>query len=224
MLPIYPNWNASTEWLVAPFPAASRSPTLLLSDASVPLLSVTLTHFTLLSYGRALRLPTSFSISGFARHGVKPRLCRSSWSDFASTHPLMLPSTSPKEVFLACSPSPPWNLSSYTVESTLSSICSCYDLPPSCQGAALAQLDSLPSHNLVLWTNGSVPFPFGKGSSFSFWRTCQLLPQLHCDPSFLFSRFSILKFFHENLCQSVGSLLVSAAPTSLPLLIFSPPI
>ena len=33
------------------------------------------------------------------------------------------------------------------------------------QGAALAYLDSLPPHNLVFWTEGSVPFPFYKGSS-----------------------------------------------------------
>ena len=51
---------------------------LLLSEASLPLLRVTLTHFTLLSYERALRLPASFPISGLARLGVKPRLCRSS--------------------------------------------------------------------------------------------------------------------------------------------------
>ena len=35
----------------------------------------------------------------------------------------------------------------------------------SCQGAALTHVDSLPPHNLVLWTNSSVPFPFGKGKS-----------------------------------------------------------
>ena len=39
----------------------------LLSEASLPPLRVTLTHFTLLSYERALRLPTSFPISGLAR-------------------------------------------------------------------------------------------------------------------------------------------------------------
>ena len=66
---------------------------LLLTEASLPPLRVTLTHFTLFSYERALRLPTSFPISGLARLGVKPRLCRSSWRAFASTHPLMFPST-----------------------------------------------------------------------------------------------------------------------------------
>ena len=75
---------------------------LLLSEASVPPLRVTLNHFTLSSYKRALRLPTSFPISGLARLEVKPRLCRSSWRAFASTHPLMLPSTSPRKALLAC--------------------------------------------------------------------------------------------------------------------------
>ena len=51
---------------------------LLLSEASLPPLRVTMIHFTLLSYERALRLPTSFPISGLARLEVKTRLCRSS--------------------------------------------------------------------------------------------------------------------------------------------------
>ena len=88
---------------------------LLLSEASLPPLRVTLTHFTLSSYERALRLPTSFPISGLARLGVKPRLCRSSWRAFASTHPLILPSTCSREDLLACSLFPPWNLPSITV-------------------------------------------------------------------------------------------------------------
>ena len=138
---------------------------LLLFEASLPPLRVTLTHFTLLSYERALCLPTFFPISGLARLGVKPRLCRSSWRAFASTHPLMLPSTCSREALVAFPPCPPWNLPSFTVESTLSTPCSRSDPPHSRQGAALAHLDSLPPHDLVLWTDGSVPFPFGKGGS-----------------------------------------------------------
>ena len=142
----------------------SSSPiSLLLTEASVPPLRVTLTHFTLLSYERALRLPTSFLISGLARLGVKPRLCRLSWRAFASTHPLMLPSTCSREALLACPRFPPWNLPSFTVEPTLSSSCSRYDPHLTRQGAALAHLDSLPPHDLVLWTDGCVPF--GKGGS-----------------------------------------------------------
>ena len=144
----------------------SSSPTpLLLSDASLLPLQVTLTHFTLSSYMRALRFPTSFPISGLARLGVKPSLCISSWRTFASTHLLILFSTSPREALFACPPSPPWNLPSFTVESTLSSSCSHSDLLLSRQGAALAHLDSLLPHHLVLWTYSFVPSPLGKGGS-----------------------------------------------------------
>ena len=55
---------------------------------------------------------------------MKLRLCRSSWRAFASTHPLMFPSTSPMEVLFSCPSSPSWNLPSFNVESTLSSPCS----------------------------------------------------------------------------------------------------
>ena len=102
---------------------------LLLFEASLPFLRVTLTHFTLLSYERALRLPASFPISGLARRGVKPRLCRSSWRAFASTHSLVLPSTCSRKALLACPPCPPWNLPSFTMKSTLSSPCSRSDPP-----------------------------------------------------------------------------------------------
>ena len=122
---------------------------LLLTETSLPPLRVTLTHFTLFSYERALRLPTSFPISGLARLGVKPRLCRSSWRAFASTHPLMLPSSCSREALVFCPPCPPWNLPSFTVESTLSTPCFCSDPPLTRQGAALAHLDSLPPHDLV---------------------------------------------------------------------------
>ena len=137
----------------------------LLSEASLSPLRVTLTHFILSSYERALCLPAFFPISGLARLGVKPRLCRSFWRAFASTHSLMLPSTAPREALLACPPFPPWNLLSFTVESALFCPCSHSDLPLSSQCAALAHLDSLPLHDLALWTYGSVPFPFGKGDS-----------------------------------------------------------
>ena len=143
-------------------PSSSFIP-LLLSKASLPPLRVTLIHFTLSSHERALRLPTSFLISGLARLGVKPRLCRSSWRAFASTHPLMLPSASLREALLACPLFPRWNLPSFTVESTLSSSCSCSD--PSHQGTSLALLDSFSPHDLVLWVDGSVPFLSGKGGS-----------------------------------------------------------
>ena len=98
-----------------------------------------------------------FPISGLARIGMKPRLCRSSWRALASTHPLMLPFTL-REALFACPPFPPWNLPLFTVESTLTSSCSRSNPPHPRQDAALAHLDFLPPHDLVLWTDGSVPF------------------------------------------------------------------
>ena len=81
--------------------SSSPIPFLLFED-SLPLLWVILTHLSLSFYEWDLRLPTFFPISGLASHGVKPRLCRSSWRAFTSTYPLMLPSTSPREALLAC--------------------------------------------------------------------------------------------------------------------------
>ena len=114
----------------------SSSPIPLLSEASLPPLRVTLTHFPLLLYERALHLPTSFPISILARLGVKPRLCRSSWRAFAFTHLLMLPSTCSREALLACPPFPPCNLPLFIVESTFSFPCSRCDPSLSRQGAA----------------------------------------------------------------------------------------
>ena len=119
---------------------------LLLTEASLPPLRVTLTHFTLFSYERALRFPTSFPISGLARLGVKPRLCRSSWRALASTHPLMLPSTCSREALLTFPSFPPWNLPSFTVESTLPTPWSRSDPPHSRQSAALSPL--------MIWYSG----------------------------------------------------------------------
>ena len=85
----------------------------------------------------------------------------------------MLPSTCSKEALLACSSFPPWNLPLFMMESTLSTPCSRSDPPLSRQDATLAYPDSLPPHYLVLWTDGSVPFPFGKGG-FSVLANCSV--------------------------------------------------
>ena len=64
------------------------------------------------SYERTLRLPTSFPISGLARHGVKPRHCRSSWRAFAFTHRtcFLLGSLSLEPAFLHCGVQPFFSL------------------------------------------------------------------------------------------------------------------
>ena len=48
----------------------------------------------------------------------------------------------------------------FAVESTLSFPCSRSNLQLSRQGAALAHLDSLPSHDMVIWTDCFDPFFF----------------------------------------------------------------
>ena len=110
-------------------------------------LRVTLTHFTLFSYEWALRLPTSFPISGLARLEVKPRLCRSGELLRPLTRPCFLLLVLGRlfslalPVLLGICPRLPWSPPSS----------SCSDLPLSRQGAALAHLDSLP---LMIWYFG----------------------------------------------------------------------
>ena len=98
-------------------------------EATLPPLRVALTYFDLSFYERALRLSTSFLISDLAKLGVKSRF---SWKAFASTHPLMLSSTSFREVIFACPSSPSFNPPSFSVELALFSPCSRSVPPLSC--------------------------------------------------------------------------------------------
>ena len=79
--------------------SSSRIP--LFSKALLPPLRFTLTQFALSCYERVLCLPPSFPMLDLARLGVKPRLYKSSWRALSSTHPLMLPFTSPRKVLFA---------------------------------------------------------------------------------------------------------------------------
>ena len=63
----------------------------------------------------------------------------------------MLPSTCSREALVACPPFPPWNLPSFTVESTFCSPCSRSDPPFSRQGAASPTLTLSP---LIIWYFG----------------------------------------------------------------------
>ena len=74
----------------------------------------------------------------------------------------MVSPTFSSEALVACSPFPPWNL---PLLWSPPFSCSRSDPPLSRQGAALTLLDFLPPHDLVLWTDDSVLFPFGKGGS-----------------------------------------------------------
>ena len=87
--------------------------------------------------------------------------------------------------------------------SILSSSCSRSYFPLSRQDAALAHLNFLPPHDLVLWTDGFVPFPFSKGGSL--W------------PLFLFLQAHRVQIF---LLKPAPFYMLFTAPISLPLLFF----
>ena len=157
----------------SPFP-------LLFSEAFLPPLRVTLTHFALSSYERALRLRISFPISGLARLGMKLRLCRLSWKAFASTHPLMLPSTCPREAFLFGTTFPS------TVESTFSSPCSRSDLPLSHPDEVFAHLDSLP---LRIWCSGQTALFLFLSEKAELFFSFYITLVLSFPPSFLLPQF-----------------------------------
>ena len=89
---------------------SSFSPTEFLGPPQTFLRQLPPAQTTLSSYEQKLRFPTSFPISGLARLGAKPRLCRCSWRAFASTHPFMLPSTFPRQILFACPPTSPRKL------------------------------------------------------------------------------------------------------------------
>ena len=81
---------------------------------------------------------------------------------------------------------------------------------------SLTYFDSLPPHDLILWTDGSVPFPFGKGGS-GVLAICSLCGT---ETTLSFSAGPVCSSFFAEACAILHALLVSAAPTSLPFLFF----
>ena len=74
--------------------------------------------------------------------------------------------------------------------------------PLSRQSAALTHLDSLPPHDLVLWTDGSVPFPFGKGG-FGVFANCSLCGT---EATLSFSAGSVCSSFSAEACAILHTL------------------
>ena len=114
----------------------------------------------------------------------------------------MLSCTSPGKALLACPPSPPWNLPSFTAKSTFSSSCSCSDLPLTRQGVVLACLDSLPPHDLMLWTDACIPFRFDKGGS-GVLANCSLCGN---EATLSFSAGSVCSSFFTEACAILHAL------------------
>ena len=115
---------------------------------------------------------------------------------------------------------------SFTMESTLSSPCSRSDLLFSRQGADLAHLDSLPPHDLMLWTDSSVPFLFGKGGSgvLANWSLCGTNATLSFPAGPVYSSFSAeaCVILHA-LCWSRQHQQVCHFSSYLTLVLSSPP-
>ena len=112
---------------------------------------------------------------------------------------LRLPSlTSVESAFLHCG-------------SALSSLCSRSDPPRYHKGVALAHLDSLPPHNLVLWIDGSVSFSKGGSGLLANCSLCgtEVTPSFSTDPvcsSFFAKACAILHALcwsrqHQKVCQ-----------------------
>ena len=130
----------------------------------------------------------------------------------------MLSRASPKEALFACRPSP-WILPFFIANQTLSSPFSHSEPSLSPQGAAIVHLDSLRSHNLVIWIDGFVPFLFGKGDS-GVLANCSLGGS---EPNLTFWQVgsSYAQIFLLNFANFASFPLVSAAPKSLPFLFSS---
>ena len=212
-----PNWNAFTERLVPPLPAASHLP-----PSHFFSLMRLYFHYEslwpiLVFNERAPRLPHLLCHFRFGQ----------SWSETKTLQ--ILPENvwvySPAHVlFILLERFSLHAVSLFgtrlsTVVSTLSSPCSTFDLPslsPRC-GTRSPWLSPTTQFGDLDWLICSFFFWQRR-----LWRTCQLLTLWRWGHSFLFGRPRLLKFFRWSLHHSASFPLASAAPTSLPLLFFPP--
>ena len=141
---------------------SSTPSSLLLLEAQLLPLKLTLEHQTLYSFERALRLPPDFSsLYALAIRNVPCRLKKKpSWRSFFSSATQPLPS--PRESLITCPPFPPWSTTHFTVSPFI----------PDCTGNSTARLQiassrlsSLPPSDIQVWTDGSVPSLFGPGGA-----------------------------------------------------------
>ena len=141
---------------------SSTSSSLLLLEAQLPPLKLTLEHQALSSFERALRFPPDFS-SLYAR-APRNAPCRlkkkPSWRSFCSS--ATQPPLSPRETLIMCPPFPPWTATHFTVSPFI----------PDCTGnstarlqSAASRLSSLPPSDIQVWTDGSVPSLFSPGGA-----------------------------------------------------------
>ena len=141
---------------------------LLLLEAQLPPLKLTLEHQTLYSFERALRLPPDFSsLYALAIKNVPCRLKKKpSWRSFCSSATLPLPF--PRECLITCPPFPPWSTTHFTVSPF---ILDCTGSSTARLQIASSRLSSLPPSDIQVWTDGSVPSLFGP-SGAGVYATC----------------------------------------------------
>ena len=141
---------------------SSTPSSLLLLEAQLPPLKLTLEHLDLSSFKRALRLPPDFSsLYALATSNVPCRLKKKpSWRSFCSWATQQLPS--PRETLSMYPLFPPWTATHFTVSPFI----------PDCTGnstarlqSAFSRLSSLPPFDIQVWTDGSVPSLFGPGGT-----------------------------------------------------------
>ena len=109
---------------------SSTPSSLLLLEAQLPPLKLTLEHQTLYSFERALRLPPDFSsLYALAIKNVPCRLKKKpSWRSSCSS--ATLPLLFPRESLITCPPFPPWSTTHFTV----------FPFIPDCTGSSTARL------------------------------------------------------------------------------------
>ena len=81
---------------------------------------------------------------------------------FLASYLLILSSSFSREALIAYPFSFPWTPPSFSVELALSAQCSRFDPSLFRHDTGIAHLDSLPNHDIVIWTDGYVPHSFGK--------------------------------------------------------------
>ena len=158
--------NTATNHLEVPHRAACRVITgcfsstlssLLLLEAQLLPLKLTLEHQTLYSFEHALRLPLDFSsLYALATRNVPCRLKKKpSWRSFCSSATEPLPS--PRETLIMCPPFPPWTATHVIVSPFI----------PHCTGNSTVRLQSisLPHSNIQVWTDGFFSSLFGPGGA-----------------------------------------------------------
>ena len=141
---------------------SSTPSSLLLLDAQLPPLKLTLEHLALSSFEHALRLPPDFSsLYALATRNVPCRLKnKPSWRSFCSSATQSLPS--PCKTLIMCPLFPPWTATHFNVSPFI----------PDCTGNCTARLQSasnrlssLPPSDIQEWIDGSVPSLFSPGGA-----------------------------------------------------------